>query len=340
MRKGGSGTGSEPPSVCLSLVRRSCVGAPTIQATQTAGVTKATRPQRMGALARERLLWGYLMIAPTLIGLLVFYIWPLIQTVYFSFTNWGAFGGYTWAGLDNYSKLLQQPDVSQALRNTFVYTFVSVPCTIILSIVVATLLNQNIRGKSIYRTLYFLPVVTMPAAIGMIWKWLYEGDYGLINQSLKPLGIQGPHWTTDPRTAMLSLIIVGIWMSVGYNMVLFLAGLQSIPASYYEAASIDGAGPLTKFFRITIPLLSPTIFFALVIAFINAFQVFDVIFIMFGSNNPAFGNVQSVVYLFYNDAFVTNDKGIAAAIAVVLLAIILAFTALQLWLQRRWVHYA
>jgi multiple sugar transport system permease protein len=301
---------------------------------------KAIRPRRVGALARERIFWGYFMIAPMLIGLLVFYIWPLVQTIYFSFTNWGAFGGYAWTGLDNYSKLLSDSNVSQALKNTFIYTFVSVPCTIVLSIIVATLLNQNIRGKAIYRTLYFLPVVTMPAAIGMIWKWLYEGDYGLINQALKVVGIQGPHWITDPATAMPALIIVGVWSSIGYNMVLFLAGLQSIPSVYYEAASIDGAGAVTKFFRVTIPLLSPTIFFAVVIAFINAFQVFDVIFIMFGSSNPAFNNVQSVVYLFYSDAFVTNDKGIAAAIAVVLLAVILAFTALQLWLQRRWVHYA
>jgi multiple sugar transport system permease protein len=315
------------------------VGTPAVQVSSPT-LAKASRPQKLGTLARERIFWGYVMIAPMLIGLLVFYVWPLIQTVYFSFTNWGAFGSYTWTGLDNYSKLLSDPNVSQALKNTFIYTFVTVPCTMVLSIIVATLLNQNIRGKAIYRTLYFLPVVTMPAAIGMIWKWLYEGDYGLINQALKPLGIQGPHWITDTRTAMLALIIVGVWSSIGYNMVLFLAGLQAIPISYYEAATIDGAGPLAKFFRITIPLLSPTIFFALVIAFINAFQIFDVIFIMFGPSNPAFNNVQSVVYLFYNDAFVTNDKGVAAAIAVVLLAIILAFTAVQLWLQRRWVHYA
>jgi len=321
------------------------MGAPTAQVTSPA-ISKTSRPQRVGALARERLFWGYLMSASMLIGLLVYYNVPFIQTVYFSFTQWGAFGGYTWIGLDNYRNMFNDPNVVQALRNTFIYTFVSVPCSIALAILVATLLNQDIRGKTIYRTLYFLPVVTMPAAIGMIWKWLYEGDYGLINQVLKQVGIQGPHWTTDTRTAMISLIIVGVWMSIGYNMVLFLAGLQSIPSSYYEAASIDGAGPLTKFFRITIPLLSPTIFFALVIAFINAFQVFDVIYIMFGagssslSSNPAYSSIQSVVYLFYNDAFVTNDKGLAAAIAVVLLAIILLFTALQLWLQRRWVHYA
>jgi multiple sugar transport system permease protein len=280
------------------------------------------------------------MIAPTLVGLLIFYIWPVFQTLYFSFTEWGAFGSYTWTGTANYSRMLTDSDLLRAFRNTFVFTILSVPGSIILSILVAVLLNQDIRGKTIYRTLYFLPAVTMPAAIAMIWRWLYNGDYGLINSLLGDVGIQGPHWTVDPSTALYALIIIGIWGSIGYNMVLFLAGLQAIPAVYYEAASIDGAGPLAKFFRITLPLLSPTIFFSLVISFINSLQVFDLIFLMVGPNNPAIESVQSIVFFFYKNAFLTNDKGYAAAIATVLFVIILAFTAVQLRLQRRWVHYA
>jgi len=277
-----------------------------------------------------------------LLGLLVFYIWPVVQTFYYSFTRWGAFGGSTWTGLDNYSTLIHDPDFGLALRNTALYTVFSVPISIALSIVVATLLNQRIRGVTIYRTLYFLPVVTMPAAIGMMWKWLYEGDYGLINSILRALHIHGPNWTTDSHTALIAVIIVGIWSTVGYNMVLFLAGLQAIPGTYYEAAQIDGAGPLSRFFRITMPLLTPTIFFALVIAFINAFQVFDIIYMMIGAPDnpgPAIDGVKSIVYLFYDHAFHLNDKGYAASIVMVMFAMLLAFTAFQLWFQRRWVHY-
>jgi multiple sugar transport system permease protein len=289
--------------------------------------------------ARERLFWGYLMIAPTLLGLLIFYIWPVFQTLYFSFTEWGAFGTYSWTGLDNYRAMLQDSDLLHAFRNTFLFTIISVPLSIALSIIVAVLLNQDIRGKTIYRTIYFLPAVTMPAAIAMVWKWLYNGDYGLINTLLGDFGIKGPHWTADPHTALAALIIVAIWGSIGYNMVIFLAGLQSIPGVYYEAASIDGAGPLSRFFHITLPLLSPTIFFSSVISLINALQVFDLIYLMFGLNNPALSSVQSIVFFFYQNAFVTNNKGYAAAIAMVLFAIILALTVVQLRLQRRWVHY-
>jgi multiple sugar transport system permease protein len=279
------------------------------------------------------------MIAPTLIGLLTFYIWPVLQTFYFSFTEWGAFGSYKWGGLENYRKMLNDTMLWQALKNTLLYTLIMVPVGVSLSILAAVLLNQKIRGIPIYRTLYFLPVVTMPVAVAMVWKWMYNSEFGLINIMLNGMGIAGPRWITDPKIALFSIIIVGIWSSVGYNMIIFLSGLQEIPRSLYEAASIDGAGSPYQFFRITLPLLSPTIFFVTLISLIHAFQVFDHIYMMIDPENIALEKTQSVVYLFFKSAFVTSDRGYAAAIAFLLFVIILLITVIQIKLQKKWVHY-
>jgi multiple sugar transport system permease protein len=313
------------------------MSAPRIEVSRDVARQKTRR--RTNPAKRADVFWGYLMIAPMLLGLCVFYIWPVIQTFYFSFTDWGAFGRYRWTGLTNYQRMIQDPEVWGALKNTLIYTLLSVPIGVVLAILVAVLLNQHIRGVGIYRTLYFLPAITMPAAMAMVWRWLFNGDYGLINYMLSLLSIDGPRWLTDPRFALYSLIIVGIWASIGSNMILFISGLQGISQSYYEAASLDGAGPLTKFFRITLPLLSPTIFFATIITLISAFQIFDLVYLMIGPNSPVIGNTQTIVYLFFENAFLTDNKGDAAAIIVVLFVIILAVTALQLRLQRRWVHY-
>ncbi|UPM56577.1 carbohydrate ABC transporter permease [Gottfriedia acidiceleris] len=288
---------------------------------------------------RSDYFWAYCMIAPTMIGLTIFYLWPIIQTIYFSFTEWGAFGQYEWTGLDNYRQMLEDSNLLQSFKNTGIYIIFTVPIGIFLSILIAVLLNQKIKGKSVYRTLYFLPVITMPAAIAMVWRWLYNSDYGLLNYLLSIFGIKGPQWVSDPKIALYSIIVVAIWSGLGYNMVIFLSGLQGIPRSYYEAAEIDGAGPVKVFFKITLPLLSPVIFFVTIMSFIGAFQVFDLIFMMIGKSSTALENTQSIVYLFYQHAFVLNDKGYAAAIAVLLLIIILIITAIQMVLQKKWVHY-
>ncbi|MES9682050.1 sugar ABC transporter permease [Gottfriedia acidiceleris] len=288
---------------------------------------------------RSDYFWAYCMIAPTMIGLTIFYLWPIIQTIYFSFTEWGAFGQYEWTGLDNYRRMLEDSNLLQSFKNTGIYIVFTVPIGIFLSILIAVLLNQKIKGKSVYRTLYFLPVITMPAAIAMVWRWLYNSDYGLLNYLLSIFGIKGPQWVSDPKIALYSIIVVAIWSGLGYNMVIFLSGLQGIPRSYYEAAEIDGAGPVKVFFKITLPLLSPVIFFVTIMSFIGAFQVFDLIFMMIGKSSTALENTQSIVYLFYQHAFVLNDKGYAAAIAVLLLIIILIITAVQMVLQKKWVHY-
>ncbi|MFS0824446.1 carbohydrate ABC transporter permease [Bacillus sp. 1P02SD] len=288
---------------------------------------------------RSDYFWGYLMIFPLMIGLTVFYFWPILQNTYFSFTERSAFGVSEWIGLDNYVRMFSDGQLGQSFQNTFVYILFTVPIGIFLAILVAVLLNQKIKGKSIYRTIYFLPVVTMPAAIGMVWKWLYNGDYGLINFLLSKMGIQGPNWVSDPNFALYAVIVVAIWSGIGYNMIIFLSGLQGISKTYYEAALIDGAGPYRTFFQITLPLLSPIIFFVSIISFIHAFQVFDLIFMIVSDKSIAIDKTQSIVYLFYQHAFVLGDKGYASAITTLLLVIILLITAVQMKLQKKWVHY-
>jgi multiple sugar transport system permease protein len=290
--------------------------------------------------------WGYALIAPAGLGLAVFYLWPVVQTVYYSFTQWGAFGGTDWIGLSNYRTLVHDPEFWQSLGNTGIYTGL-VLLGIPLSMLLAVLLNlKGLRGTGIYRTFYFLPVVTMPAAVAVVWRWLYNGDAGILNQALSAVGIDGTYWVSDPDTIRFAVAVVGVWMTVGYNMILLLAGLQSIPADYYEAASLDGAGRVRQFFSVTLPLLSPTLFFTTVLSVIQSLQVFDLVYLIIGANtqnalqNPAFGDGQTVVMLFFQKAFFDNQRGYGAAIVCVLFVLIMALTAVQFRLQKRWVHYA
>lgn len=313
-----------------------------IQQRRGAGSRPDASP-KAGSRRRSRnhdALWACVFIGPTAAGLLAFYIWPAIRTFYFSFTDWGAFGGSEWVGLDNYAELVQDPELLGALQNTFIYTAVAL-VGVPVAIVIAAALNQHgLRGVGFYRVLYFIPVVTMPAAVALVWRMLYNGEWGLINFALSKLGIVGPSWLSDGRTALYAIAVVGIWSALGTQIVLFLAGLQGIPSTLYEAAVLDGAGPIQQFRHVTLPMLSPTIFFVTVLALIGSLQVFDLVFVMLGRSNPAEQDVQTMVYLFYEAGFVDNERGYAAAIAFVLLAIIMALTAIQFRLQRRWVHYA
>ncbi|WP_432663272.1 sugar ABC transporter permease [Wukongibacter baidiensis] len=307
-----------------------------LQATQ---INKSNNKKGIRNKWKNDYLWAYILILPTVLGIGIFYVGAFFQNLFYSFTDLGTFGKWSWIGFENYQRMLTDPQIPQTLANTFKYTILAVPLTISVSIVVAVLLNSKIKGIGIYRTLYFLPAVTMPAAVAMVWKWLFNGNYGLINVLLAKIGIDGPAWIANPKFAMFALVTVAVWMGVGFNMVILLAGLQSIPRSYYEAASIDGAGPIAQFFKITLPLLSPTIFFILIMALIRAFQVFDLIFLMIGKTSLAIEETRSIVYLFYKHAFEWHDKGYAAAIAVIIFIIIMIITIIQLRLQKKWVNY-
>ncbi len=280
-----------------------------------------------------------MFIAPVTIGLLVFYIWPFIQNVWFSFNEVNKFNMTTFVGVQNYVDMVQDKEVWETFGNTLKYVVCTVPVGLFLSICIAALLNSKIKGTSIYRTLYFLPSVTMAAAVAMVWKWIYNEKMGILNSVIRGMGGKGVGWLTDPKLALYMIMIVGLWMTVGYNMIILLAGMQGISKSYYEAAAIDGAGSLQQFFKITIPMLTPTIFFVMITSIISGFQVFDVVYMMIGKTNPAYASTQTVVMLFYRKAFDYGYKGYAAAISILIFAVIMLVTVVQLWGQKKWVNY-
>lgn len=285
-------------------------------------------------------MWAYALVAPTIIGLIILNIIPIFQTLYLSFFKSGDFGkGNVFVGLDNYSKMLSDPQVWNSVGNTLKYTIIVVPATVAIAMILAVLLNSKIKGKGVYRTIYFIPMVAAPAAITMVWKWLYNNQFGLINHILSKFGLGPVNWIDDPKVALISIAIIGIWSTVGYSMVLLIAGLQEIPKDYYEASSIDGATPVRQFFNVTLPLVSPTLFFVMVTSIIQAMQVFDVIYMMIDVTSPAYDKTVSLVYLFYNNSFKYADKGYGSAIVMLLLAIIMIITVLQMKAQKKWVNY-
>ncbi|WP_333648180.1 carbohydrate ABC transporter permease [Lacrimispora sp.] len=281
-------------------------------------------------------IWGWLFILPTMTGLMILNIIPIFQTIYQSFFKTGDFGkGNVFIGFGNYAKLFQDKEVWQALLNTLKYSVVEVPCSIVIALVLAVLLNQKMRGRSAYRTIFFLPMVAAPAAIAMVWRWLYNSEFGLLNHIIG----KNIAWISNPKIAVFSIAVIGIWSVIGYNMVLFLAGLQEVPGDYYEAAQIDGASGISQFFNITLPLISPTIFFVCITRVIGAMQLFDYIFMVMEKSNPALYKTQSLVYLFYRYSFVNGNKGYGAAIVVLLLAVIMLITVFQTYAQKKWVYY-
>lgn len=289
---------------------------------------------------RSEFLWGWAFILPTILGLIILNIIPLFQAAYESFFKTGAFGkGNIFVGFDNYIRLFSDSDVWQALFNTFKYAIVEVPLSIVIAILLAVLLNRKMKGRTIYRTIYFLPMVAAPAAVAMVWRWLYNSEFGLLNYIMGTAGMNPVNWISNPKIAIIFIALVGVWSVIGYNMVLFLAGLQEIPRDYYEAATIDGAGRVKQFFSITLPLISPTMFFVTVTRIIAALQVFDVIYMMIDKSNPALQKCQSLVYLFYKYSFVQSNKGYGSAIVMLLLTVILIITAIQMICQKKWVHY-
>ncbi len=285
---------------------------------------------------KSEMKWGWIFIAPTMIGLIVLNIIPIFQTIYQSFFKTGDFGkGNKFVGLNNYVKVFGDTEVWQALWNTIKYAVVEVPISIVIALLLAVILNKKLKGRSFFRTVFFLPMVAAPAAVAMVWKWLYNSNFGLVNNIF---GIK-VNWISDPNIAIYSIAVIGIWSVIGYNMVLLLAGLQEVPKDFYEAAALDGASEWQKLIKITVPLISPTIFFVLITRIIAAMQVFDLIYMIIDYNNPALKKTESLVYLFYKYSFEQSKKGYGATVIVVLLAVILILTLIQMYGQKKWVHY-
>ncbi|WP_059103014.1 carbohydrate ABC transporter permease [Shouchella shacheensis] len=308
---------------------------------QTAGTSKPHKINRgVGKNKRKRdALWALLFIGPTFLGLFTFYIGPAIASFALSFTYWDGLTSPTFAGLDNMVALLTSPIFLRSLLNTVVFMLVAVPVSVAVATLVAVLLNQRIKGMILYRALYFLPVVTMPIAVGMVWKWLYNTEYGLFNYVLSAVGLPQPEWLFDPSIALLSVIAVYVWMTIGNNIILILAGLQNVDPTYYEAAEIDGASRVKQFFSITLPLITPTLFFVIITAMISSLQVFDLIFVMIGDTTALVGPLRTIVYGVYESGFMFSQMGYASAQAFILFLLILVITIIQFAGQKKWVHY-
>ncbi|WP_123039662.1 carbohydrate ABC transporter permease [Cohnella candidum] len=281
--------------------------------------------------------WAFLMLLPNIVGFLMFLLLPVLATFVISFSGWNLTDSFQFNGFRNYKELFQDPVFPQVLGNTFYFTLVSVPVGIVLSLLLAVFLNQKLNLMRFYRAAFFIPVISSMVAVGVIWQWIYNPEFGLLNYALSWFGIDGPAWLTSTHWAMPAIIITSIWKSLGFNMLIFLAGLQSISESYYEAADIDGASWFSKFRNITVPLLSPTTFFVTVMSVINSFQVFDTVYLM-TQGGPARTTSVLVFYIFQN-AFQYFRMGYASAMAYVLFFIVLIVTFVQFWRQKKWSIY-
>lgn len=295
-------------------------------------------PRRISRMRLQEHFFGWLFILPVVIGVFSFQFYPILVSIYASMTNWTGLNNPSFVGIDNYTRLVTEDRFFRlTLRNTAYYTLGSIPLSMSLALVLALLCNRSMRMVYWYRTAFFAPNVTSTVAISLVWFWLYAPDVGLINWVLSLVGIEGPAWLTSLTWAMPAVIVVGVWQHVGYPMLILLAGLQGIPESLYEAAKLDGAGALARFRRITLPLLTPSLFFLLITQFISSFQVFGLIYVM-TQGGPANATNVYIHYL-YQNAFAFGRLGYASAMAWVLFVIIGLITLVQWQLQKRWVFY-
>jgi len=280
---------------------------------------------------------GYLFFAPGLIGFLVFMAFPILFSLYLSFTSYNIYSPPKWIGFLNYKIMFtQDPLFWKSLGNTLYYVALSVPLNTVLGVLIALLMNQKVFGIRVFRTIFFLPSVVSGVAVALLWQWILDGNFGLLNTFLANLGISGPGWLTDERWAKFSMVLMNLW-AVGGSMIIYLAGLQGVPRSLYEAAKVDGAGPLRQFWNITIPMLTPTIFFNVIMGILGGFQVFLQAYIMTGGG-PNNSTLFFALYL-YNKAFKDLQMGYASALAWVLLIISMVLTLIILKSSNRWVYY-
>jgi multiple sugar transport system permease protein len=295
----------------------------------------------------ERYIAPYIFLLPTIVGLAVFRLGPVIWAFLLSFQRYNPFEGGTWIGLQNFMELLEDREFGQTFFNTVNFTLMYLPLGVVTSLVLAVLVNNRLRGIVLFRALFFLPVISATAAIGAIWAWLLNPLYGLVNYGIKAvLGIPGPEWLGSPKTALFTIVLVNVWRTMGYTMVIFLAGLQNIPQELIDAARVDGAGKTRTFFKVTLPLLSPTTFFVIVITIINSFQIFDLVYILTapaaGTSDTVggpMGSTNVLVISIFQNAFQYNRMGFGAAQAYVLFLLVAIITLINFKFQKRWVYY-
>jgi len=289
-------------------------------------------------MRRREELTAWLFISPIVLGILIFQFYPTLFSFYISFTRWNLLTPPKWIGFSNFVELFTTDRFFyNTMSNTATYAFWTMLIGLSLGLIFAALLNQEIHGKYIYRAIYFVPVVAPTVAVALLWQWLYEPNFGVLNGMLRMIGVHGPNWLGNTTWAMRSVIVEAIWAGLGFNILIFLAGLQGIPQEYYEAAEIDGANAIQKFFSITMPMLSPTTFFLLVTGVIGGFQVFDIPYIMTGGG-PANATQMVIMYL-YNNAFTIQKMGLAAAISFIVFLLIITLTILNFQISKSWVFY-
>lgn len=288
----------------------------------------------------QRAIWGYIFALPWIIGLIVFWGGPILSSLYFSFTNYEVIGAPKWVGIDNYVRAFTKDDLFwDSLGRTFLFTAAFVPATIFGALVLAIILNQKLVGTNVYRSIFFIPHLIPAVALAVVWIYLLQPRLGPVNQVLRSLGInEPPNWLAARNSALYSVILINVWAAMGGNtMLIFLAGLQGVPRELYEAADIDGAGAWSKFRNVTMPLLTPTIFFNLVLAIIGALKVFTTAWVATGGG-PSYATWFFALHI-YTEAFQYFRLGYGSALAWVLAIILMFFTFIQVYSSRRWVHY-
>lgn len=293
-----------------------------------------------GGLSRKHsnYIWAYLFIAPTVLGLLLFTIGPMFFSLYVSLTNWNLLTDPVFVGFANYTRMLTDNLVRTELANTLLFALFIVPITVTVSLLLAVLLNRKIPGIGAFRIAMFLPYITLPVASAVVWQFLFNTRFGLINGVLRMLGIPIVEWLGRGGTTFGIIVAMAVWASMGYFCIILLVGLKNIPTVFSEAAKIDGASPVQAFFKVTLPLLTPQIFFVFTMSTIGAFQMFDAIFI-FGTNITVRDTIRTLSYGIYERAFNFQQMGYAASNAMILLVLIMAVTVVNFSLQKYWVHY-
>ena len=310
-------------------------------------VSRSSSPSLLGRLLgtktkfqTQRALWGYVFALPWVIGLIVFWVGPILTSFYYSFTSFEVIGSPDWLGLANYNRAFNQDDLFwPSLGRTFAFALVYVPAAIFGALFLASLLNQKLKGTNIYRTIFFVPHLIPAVALAVVWTFLLQPKMGPVNMILRDLGVANPpNWLSSRETALYSVIMINVWAAVGGNtMLIFLAGLQGVPQELYEAAEIDGAGAWRKFWNVTLPLLTPTIFFNLVLAIIGALNVFTTAWVA-TKGGPSYATWFFALHI-YTEAFQYFRLGYGSALAWVLAVIVMFFTWIQVQYSRRWVHY-
>lgn len=280
---------------------------------------------------------GLLFAMPWLLGFLVFLAYPLISSLYYSFTSFSVLRSPRWIGLENYRELAGDEVFHLSLKNTLLFSAAAVPLATVAAILLALLLNTKVRGMAFYRTIFYLPSLVPMVALGVLWLWVFNGQYGLLNEGLKSVGVSGPPWLSDPAWSKWTLVIISIW-GTGNAMVIYLAGLQDVPQSLYEAADLDGAKTWAKTRHVTLPMISPVILFNVIMGIIGSLQTFALPFVMFPGGQPARSTYFFAMYL-YDNAFLYQRMGYASAMGWVMFLITLTLTLLALKFSAKHVHY-